>query len=68
MLDLTIKTQLIVKKVYRKFKNVPILTTNNKTAELIKYTSNSLLANLISFSMKFQTLEIKLVILILIKF
>ena len=44
------KTQLIVKKVYRKFKNVPILTTNNKTAELIKYTSNSLLANLISFS------------------
>ena len=44
------KTQLLVKKVYRKFKNVPILTTNNKTAELIKYTSNSLLANLISFS------------------
>ena len=44
------KTQLLVKKVYWRFKNVPILTTNNKTAELIKYTSNSLLANLISFS------------------
>lgn len=44
------KTQLLVKKVYKKFKNTPILMTNNKTAELIKYTSNSLLANLISFS------------------
>ena len=46
----TKKTQLLVKKVYKKFKNTPILMTNNKTAELIKYTSNSLLANLISFS------------------
>ena len=45
-----LKTQSIVKKIYEKFKNVPIITTNNKTAELIKYTSNSLLANLISFS------------------
>ena len=45
-----LKTQSIVKKIYKKFKNVPIITTNNKTAELIKYTSNSLLANLISFS------------------
>ena len=46
----TAKTKNIVKKIYSKFKNVPILFTNNKTAELIKYTSNSLLANLISFS------------------
>jgi UDPglucose 6-dehydrogenase len=46
----TKKTQLLVKKVYKNFKKVPILMTNNKTAELIKYTSNSLLANLISFS------------------
>ncbi len=45
-----LKTRSIVKKIYKKFKNVPIITTNNKTAELIKYTSNSLLANLISFS------------------
>ena len=44
------KTQIIVKNIYNKFKKVPILLTNNKTAELIKYTSNSLLANLISFS------------------
>ncbi|OUU19081.1 MAG: hypothetical protein CBB97_19810 [Candidatus Endolissoclinum sp. TMED37] len=44
------KTKSIIKKVYENFKNVPILYTNNKTAELIKYTSNSLLANLISFS------------------
>ena len=46
----TTKTKNIVKKIYSRFKNVPILFTNNKTAELIKYTSNSLLANLISFS------------------
>lgn len=43
-------TKIMVDKVYKKFKNVPILYTNNKTAELIKYTSNSLFANLISFS------------------
>ena len=49
------KTQIIVKNIYNKFKKVPILLTNNKTAELIKYTSNSLLANLISFQMKFRT-------------
>lgn len=36
-------------KIYSKFK-CPILFTNLKTAELIKYASNSLLATLISFS------------------
>lgn len=36
--------------VYRAFKGVPVLRTSNKTAEMIKYTSNSLLATLISFS------------------
>ena len=30
--------------------NVDIIETNNKTAEMIKYTSNSLLATMISFS------------------
>ena len=37
-------------RVYELFPNVDILKVNNKTAEMIKYTSNSLLATLISFS------------------
>ena len=55
-----LKTQAIVKKIYKKFKNVPIITTNNKTAELIKYTSNSLLANLISFSNEISNIADKI--------
>jgi len=37
-------------KLYKIFDGVDILTTNNKTAEMIKYAANSLLATLISFS------------------
>ncbi|MFO1393240.1 MAG: UDP-glucose/GDP-mannose dehydrogenase family protein [Steroidobacteraceae bacterium] len=36
--------------VYEPFAGVPVLRTNNKTAEMIKYASNSVLATLISFS------------------
>jgi UDPglucose 6-dehydrogenase len=36
--------------VYHSFKGVPMLRTTNKTAEMIKYASNALLATLISFS------------------
>ena len=36
--------------VYWPFHGVPIIHTTNKTAEMIKYTSNALLATLISFS------------------
>lgn len=36
--------------VYRPFRGVPVLRTSSKTAEMIKYTSNALLATLISFS------------------
>ena len=36
--------------VYHSFEGVPVLRTTNKTAEMIKYTSNALLATLISFS------------------
>ncbi len=36
--------------VYATFTSVPIVATNNKTAEMIKYASNAVLANLISFS------------------
>lgn len=37
-------------RVYAPFKDAPVLRTNNKTAEMIKYTSNATLATLISFS------------------
>lgn len=37
-------------ELYRSFEGVEIVRTNNKTAELIKYTSNALLATMISFS------------------
>jgi len=37
-------------EVYARFSDTPTLATNNKTAEMIKYTSNSVLATMISFS------------------
>jgi UDPglucose 6-dehydrogenase/GDP-mannose 6-dehydrogenase len=37
-------------KLYEGFPGVEVLRTNNKSAEMIKYTSNALLATLISFS------------------
>lgn len=40
----------ILDDLYSVFPNVDILRTNNKTAEMIKYASNSLLATMISFS------------------
>ena len=40
----------ILEDLYRVFEDVDILKTNNKTAEMIKYTSNSLFATMISFS------------------
>ena len=39
-----------IEELYQPFNNVDKLGTNNKTAEMIKYTSNSLLATMISFS------------------
>ena len=44
------KTQSKLAEIYTPFINTDKLKTNNKTAEMIKYTSNSLLATLISFS------------------
>ena len=38
------------REVYAAFADTPTLATNNKTAEMIKYTSNSVLATMISFS------------------
>lgn len=40
----------VQRRVYAPFDKTPTMVTNNKTAELIKYTSNSVLATLISFS------------------
>lgn len=37
-------------QLYKPFTDVPILRTNTRTAEMIKYASNSLLAALISFT------------------
>jgi UDPglucose 6-dehydrogenase len=38
------------REVYAAFRETPTLETNNKTAEMIKYTSNSVLATMISFA------------------
>lgn len=40
----------VMKELYAAFDTVDILGTNLKTAEMIKYTANSLLATMISFS------------------
>jgi UDPglucose 6-dehydrogenase len=44
------RTRKSLTALYRSFEGVPVLRTTNKTAEMIKYTSNALLATLISFS------------------
>lgn len=40
----------LMAELYEPFTGIDIVKTNNKTAEMIKYASNSLLATLISFS------------------
>jgi UDPglucose 6-dehydrogenase len=44
------KTIAVLDELYRGFPNVDKVHSNPRTAEMIKYTSNSLLATLISFS------------------
>jgi UDPglucose 6-dehydrogenase/GDP-mannose 6-dehydrogenase len=44
------RTHRTLQEVYEPFTGVDVVLTNNKTAEMIKYASNSLLATLISFS------------------
>lgn len=44
------RTHEMLQEVYAPFKGVDVVLTNNRTAEMIKYASNSLLATLISFS------------------
>jgi len=45
-----------IERLYDSFKGVPVLRTNIKTAEMIKYASNALLATMISFSNEFANL------------
>jgi UDPglucose 6-dehydrogenase/GDP-mannose 6-dehydrogenase len=40
----------VLEEVYRPFADAPRIRSNTRTAEMIKYASNALLANLISFS------------------
>lgn len=44
------RSRAVLAQVYEPFSAVDTLRVNNKTAEMIKYTSNSLLATMISFS------------------
>ncbi len=44
------RTQSAIAELYSVFKGVDVVLTNNRTAEMIKYTANSLLATAISFS------------------
>ena len=44
------KAHRYLEKLYEGFDGIDIIKTSNKTAEMIKYTSNSLLATMISFS------------------
>jgi UDPglucose 6-dehydrogenase/GDP-mannose 6-dehydrogenase len=44
------KCLAVLEELYSVFEGADFLKTNNKTAEMIKYTANSLLATMISFS------------------
>lgn len=44
------KTMRLLEELYSGFENVPKVRTNNKTAEMIKYASNAMLATQISFA------------------
>ena len=44
------RTHEVLSSVYGSFASTPVIRTNNSTAEMIKYASNSILATMISFS------------------
>lgn len=54
------RTLDVMGQLYESFKNTPILRTNCRTAEMIKYASNSLQATMISFANEIANLSEKL--------
>jgi UDPglucose 6-dehydrogenase len=50
----------VQRRVYESFAQTPTMETNNKTAEMIKYASNSVLATMISFANEIGNLCSKL--------
>ena len=42
--------EAVLREVYRSFADTPLVVTNARTAEMIKYASNALLATMISFT------------------
>jgi UDPglucose 6-dehydrogenase len=44
------RTQEVLARVYESFQEAPLLRVNNRTAEMIKYASNAMLATQISFA------------------
>jgi UDPglucose 6-dehydrogenase len=49
-------TMNLLERLYGCFEGVPVLKTNSKTAEMIKYASNAMLATQISFANEFASL------------
>jgi UDPglucose 6-dehydrogenase/GDP-mannose 6-dehydrogenase len=54
------ETSRLLRQLYPGFANVPIVETNNSTAEMIKYASNALLATMISFTNELARLSSRL--------
>jgi len=50
------RTLAFLEKLYEGFEGAPVLKTNSKTAEMIKYASNAMLATQISFANEFASL------------
>lgn len=54
------RSQQTLRQMYACFPDVPVMETNTRTAELIKYASNALLATMISFSNEIANLSVAL--------
>jgi len=54
------RTHATLEALYSGFPGVPVVRTNNATAEMIKYASNALLATMISFANEIANLSVTL--------